>query len=253
MAAPSTGSRESPRRRLRPGPAPDRRSDPPRPRCRGLSTASRAPALCAIAAAAAISVMAQEGLAGVSIQTSRVRPGRMAAARAARSAHVDEVDLQPARAAEIHQPLPHAPIDLGGCHGVVAGLQRLEGRHRRRHAAGKQHRPCPAFQRRQQRLGLIEGRRPGPDIGPPAASSDPARARRWWRGGSPERRPGSRDRSNPARGRRAWRDRAPDSWGDRPRSSPKAPLSVSHIASLRRGFPAASRPSGPSGRDRSAA
>src|SRR4051812_47470106 len=46
------------------------------------STASSAPALCAMAAAAAISLTAQVGLAGVSSQTSLVAPGFTAAAMA---------------------------------------------------------------------------------------------------------------------------------------------------------------------------
>ena len=49
------------------------------------STASRAPAQCAISATAAMSLISHKGLAGVSSQTSRVRPGRTAAATAARS------------------------------------------------------------------------------------------------------------------------------------------------------------------------
>ena len=50
-----------------------------------LSAARSAPASCAIAAAAAMSVTAQVGLAGVSIQTRRVRPGRIACFSASRS------------------------------------------------------------------------------------------------------------------------------------------------------------------------
>ena len=46
---------------------------------------ARAPAACAIAAVAAMSVTVQSGLAGVSIQTSRVLPGRTAARTAAGS------------------------------------------------------------------------------------------------------------------------------------------------------------------------
>ena len=49
------------------------------------STATRAPAACARAATAAMSVMVQSGFAGVSIQTSLVLPGRIAAATRATS------------------------------------------------------------------------------------------------------------------------------------------------------------------------
>ena len=50
-----------------------------------LSTATRTPAACARSHTAARSVISHIGLAGVSTQSSRVRPGRMAAATAARS------------------------------------------------------------------------------------------------------------------------------------------------------------------------
>lgn len=50
-----------------------------------LSTATRTPAACASAQTAARSVTSHMGLAGVSTHSSRVRPGRIAAATAPRS------------------------------------------------------------------------------------------------------------------------------------------------------------------------
>ena len=57
-----------------------------------LSTARRAPAPWAISAAAAMSVIAHVGFAGLSIQTSLVRPGCTAAASASVAAGVDKID-----------------------------------------------------------------------------------------------------------------------------------------------------------------
>ena len=64
-----------------------------------LSTTSRAPAACASSAAAAMSVTAQVGLAGVSTQTSRVAPGRSAAAMASTSPVVTKLTSRPQWAA----------------------------------------------------------------------------------------------------------------------------------------------------------
>ena len=63
------------------------------------STARRAPAAWAIPAAAAMSVIVQSGLPGVSIQTSLVRPGSMAARRASRSSVSTKVSARPRRGA----------------------------------------------------------------------------------------------------------------------------------------------------------
>src|ERR687892_19908 len=88
-----------------------------------LSTASSAPAACASLAAAAMSVIAQVGLAGVSIQSSRVWPGRQG-------------------------------LEQGG-----------RGRHARREGeAGS-----TALERREQRLGVVEGGIVGARIGAPGA------------------------------------------------------------------------------------
>ena len=63
------------------------------------STASRAPAACAISAAPAMSVTVQSGFDGVSSQTSLVRPGRTAALRASRSSVATKSTLRPQRVA----------------------------------------------------------------------------------------------------------------------------------------------------------
>ena len=119
---------------------------------------------------------------------------------------------RPQRAAEIHQPLPQAPIHLRGCHHMVAGLQRLEDRGRRRHAARRTASP-PARLRAPPAAPRADRRpAPGPDIGAAAGQALIGVALEGaWRGGSAARRPGSRDRSSPApRAAERGGDRAPD-------------------------------------------
>ncbi len=85
-----------------------------------------------------------------------------------RPAHIDEVDVEPAGPAEIHQPLLETPISLLWGDDVIARRQRLEGSGCRRHAAGEQHRGGAPLERGQQGLGLVEGRRPRANVGSPA-------------------------------------------------------------------------------------
>jgi hypothetical protein len=72
------------------------------------STASRAPAACAISAAAAMSVMVQSGLEGVSIQTSLVTPGFTASRRASRLSVSTKSTLKPQRTASVMSQLRRA-------------------------------------------------------------------------------------------------------------------------------------------------
>ena len=100
-----------------------------------LSTASRAPASCASFAAAAMSVIAQVGLAGVSIQTSLVVPGRSAAAIASRSLASTRSTSEAALAPEGREPPAQAPVHHVRRYHVVARRQALE------HASSPP--PCP--------------------------------------------------------------------------------------------------------------
>ena len=65
------------------------------------STASVAPAACAIVAVASMSVTLQSGLAGVSTQTSFVLPGRIAARRAPGSVMSISSTSSPQRVAKV--------------------------------------------------------------------------------------------------------------------------------------------------------
>src|SRR6185369_15454166 len=52
---------------------------------------------------------------------------------------------------------------------MVAGLQREENRRRRGHAGAEQQRSGPAFERAQQRFGLVEARVVGANVAPARA------------------------------------------------------------------------------------
>ena len=95
-------------------------------------------------ATAAMSVIVHSGLAGVSIHTSFVSPGRIAARDRIEIGHVDDVDLQPPlRARSRCSQLRSDQYITFGDHHVIARCERLEHRGRRRHARSEQQRRGP--------------------------------------------------------------------------------------------------------------
>ena len=115
------------------------------------STASRAPAACAMRAASAMSVMVHSGLEGVSIQTSRVRPGRMAARSARGIAGIDEGRLDAVARRILDQPVAQAPVHGRGRDHMSGPLQRQEGGGGGRHAGREQQARRALFQLRSGR------------------------------------------------------------------------------------------------------
>jgi hypothetical protein len=119
------------------------------------STASRAPAACAISAAAARSVMSHSGLAGVSAQTIFVLPGRIARLSAPRSVM-----------STISTASPHFARSPGASCAATSTSPSARRRDRRAPATGtlpspppcrsEQHRIRATFQRRKQCFGLVE-------------------------------------------------------------------------------------------------
>ena len=89
------------------------------------------------------------------------QPGRAGADGAANfvgRAHVEQLDLESPMRGESRQPVAQRPVHHPGCEHVVAWRQRLEHCRCRGHAGREQQRGTPAFERRQDRLGLIERR-----------------------------------------------------------------------------------------------
>ena len=172
------------------------------------STASSAPARWAMSAAAAMSVTHQVGLAGVSIQTSLVAPGRTAAAMASvRSASTKSTFEAPLRG-EARQPVAQRPVHHLGRHDMAARRQGQEAGGGRAHARGEDQRlgarlrGRPASPRPDRRSDCRRAHRCGR-----SDSRCPRRADRCWPYGSAAPRPWSPDRSSPSLGRRARRRR----------------------------------------------
>ena len=133
------------------------------------STASSAPAAWAMLAASAMSVTLHSGLAGVSIHTSLVRPGRIAAPIVAGSSASTKVASTPRLGRLVLQPLAQAPVhDLGRDH-VRGPLERQDGDRRRRHARGHHQARRTAFEPGQHLLDLTHGRVVGPAVAVAAA------------------------------------------------------------------------------------
>ena len=116
------------------------------------STASRAPAAWAISAAAAMSVTVQSGLPGVSIQTSLVRPGRIAARSASRSSMATKSRSSRPSRRLLAQPALERPVHHRRRDHVVARLEGAEHGGRRRHAGAEQHGAGRLLQHRQHGL-----------------------------------------------------------------------------------------------------
>ncbi len=134
-----------------------------------LSIARRAPALWARSATAAMSAIAQVGLAGVSSQISLVRAGADRGLDRGEVARVDQVEGEAPGDREGQEPVAQAPVhDLGGDH-VVARAKRQEERGRGRHAGGEQEAALAAFQGVEQRFGVLDGRVVGAAVAPAAA------------------------------------------------------------------------------------
>ena len=110
------------------------------------STASRAPAACAASAAAAMSITSQVGLVGVSIQSSRVRPGRSAASSAPGAAASKKLTSIPRRSARRRSQERPPWYMIRGAATWSPAVQRLDQRH--------QAPPCrwrrPAFRPRRR-------------------------------------------------------------------------------------------------------
>ncbi len=176
------------------------------------SAASSAPASCAASAAAATSITSQVGLVGVSIQSSRVAPGRSAAASPPGSVASKRLEPDAAALGQPAQP------------GEAAVVHRPAARRRgRRRAASRSAPPAPPC--RWRRPGCRRRRRDRP--GPPrrarpsgrrrgrrcssAAAHRPRRGRRCWRARSPASPPRCAGRCGAAPARRGWRGRA-TSW-----------------------------------------
>ena len=208
------------------------------------STASRAPAACAASAAAAMSITSQVGLVGLSIQRSRVRPGRSAASSAPGLGRVEERRLDPAQLAEPPQPGGAAVIHRPRRRHVVARPQRLGQRHQRRHAAGEDQRVRRALEVGEHRLGVLapSARRRGRRCRP-AAARRRRRARRSRTGRSPASPSRSPDRSSAAPAPRGWRATATSGSGGGSSRDCASPRAAWQAQARRRGFPF--RPSSP--------
>ena len=180
-----------------------------RRRHRGVDAPAARRRLCAISAAAAMSVTAQVGLAGVSIQTSLVAPGRTAAAMASvRSASTNSTFEAPLRR-ESCEPVAQRPVHhlRERRHGRPAPGQGSRRSRRscrtRRSAPWGRLRARPAWPRPGRRSDCRRAHRCGR-----SDNRCPRRADRCSPCGSAARRPSSPDRSSPSPERRAMRRRS---------------------------------------------
>ena len=170
-------------------------SAPPDPRrcangrvCTGVPTVvdgDPRPAAWASSQTAAMSLTSQVGFAGVSIHSSRVRPGRIAAGEHAGIGSVGELHIQAPGQGELGQPFPHPPIQKPGA--TVAHDHRGAG-------TGKPRSPPPSPRRTARRRS-------------PRLPAPPAAARQARRSGySPGCRPGPPGRSHRAAAHNSWTD-----------------------------------------------
>ena len=116
-------------------------------------------------AASAMSVMVQSGLAGVSIQTSLVLPGRTPARMAAGSPASTKVASMPRRGRVLLQPLAQAPVhDVGRDH-VCGPLQSQEAVVAAVMPEANTRLAAPPSSCGQHRLDLAHGGVVGPAVG----------------------------------------------------------------------------------------
>ena len=135
--------------------------DRPRQHRRGhgrIDRDARAGARARAAAVAAMSVMVQSGLAGVSIQTSRVLPGRSAAATAAGSVMSISSTCRPQWVAKFISQLRSDQYITFGASTWSPGRERLEHGGGRGHARREQRRLRALLEPRDHRFGLVERR-----------------------------------------------------------------------------------------------
>ena len=134
-----------------------------------LSTASRAPASCASSAAAAMSVIAQVGLAGVSIQTSLVLPGRSAAAIASRSLASTRSTTRPRSRPKVVSQRRRPQYITFGATTWSPGASAWNTAVAAAMPEAKVRQAGTALERREQRLGMVEGGVVGAGVGAPGA------------------------------------------------------------------------------------